>query len=66
MNNIEALEKGKIINKALQIVNKLAENDLADFDSDGKITSDDFESDELKDLIIEARSLKSNPWWRKK
>ena len=61
MNNIEALEKGDLLKKALLIVSKLAENDLADIDGD--FTINDFDYEELQGLIIKARGLKKNRWW---
>lgn len=62
MENFEALEKGKLIKKALKIVDKLAKNDLADIDGDFKKT--DFDYEELQTLIVEARELKKNRWWK--
>jgi hypothetical protein len=62
MKDFEALEKGKLIKEALKIVDKLAKNNLADIDGD--ITDKHFERDELTDLIIRARKLKENRWWK--
>jgi hypothetical protein len=62
MKNIEALEKGGLIKDALKIVDELAESDLADID--GNITSDDFDFSGLQKLIVKARSLKKNRWWK--
>ena len=62
MENVEALEKGKFLQDALKIIDKLAENNLADID--GTFTTDEFRSEELQDLIIEARRLKNNRWWK--
>jgi hypothetical protein len=61
MENVEALEKGRLLKEALKIVDKLAKNDLADVDGD--ITDKDFERDNLTELIIRARKLKMNRWW---
>lgn len=58
MKNIEALEKGKLLKETLKIVNKLAENNLADID--GNFNINDFNYEELQDLIIKARTLKKN------
>lgn len=49
-------EKGDVINKALKLVNKLAENQMVD--SDG--FDDDLDLTEVKKLIIQARTLKHN------
>ncbi len=62
MDNLEALEKGKLIKDALKIVDELAENNLADID--GHITENDFDYEKLQDLIIKARTLKNNRWWK--
>jgi len=61
MENTEIYEKGKILKDALRIVDKLANNDLGDIDGD--ITINDFDVDELQELIIKARKLKRNRWW---
>ena len=61
MNNVEALEKGDLLKKALLIINQLAENELADIDGDFSIN--DFDYEELQKLIIKARVLKKNRWW---
>jgi len=58
MENVEAYEKGKILKDALRIVDKLAKNDLGDLD--GLWTTDDFESEDLQKLILDARKLKKN------
>jgi hypothetical protein len=62
MKDIEAYEKGKLIKEALMIVNKLAESNLADIDGD--FTIKDFDYEELQTLIIQARKIKSNRWWK--
>jgi len=62
MKDIESLEKGKLLKEALKIVDKLAKNDLADIDGD--FDSKDFDYNELQNLIIKARTLKKNRWWR--
>jgi hypothetical protein len=62
MENLEALEKGKLIKAALEIVNKLAKNNLADMD--GTFTTDDFESEDLQELILKARKLTKDRWWK--
>lgn len=61
LDNIILIEQGKLLSKALKIVDKLADNDLADMD--GTYTTDQFQSDELKDLILKSRSLKNDRWW---
>jgi hypothetical protein len=58
---IENLEKGRLLKEALKIVDKLANSDFADVDGD--ITLDDFDIEELQDLIIRARKLKQSRWW---
>ena len=62
MKDVEALEKGRLIKAALKIIDKLAENDLGDIDGD--FTIEDFDYEELQDLIIKSRSLKKNRWWK--
>jgi hypothetical protein len=62
MEDVEVLEKGKILKEALKIVDKLAKSELADVDGD--ITNDDFDVEELQKLIIRARVLKQNRWWK--
>lgn len=62
MKELEAYEKGRLIKEALKIVNKLAENNLADID--GSFNDKDFDSEELQTLIIKARELKKNRWWK--
>ena len=63
MNTVEALEKGKLIKNALKIVDELAENDLADLDQE-TYHEDDFDVNKLQKLIIKARDLKRNRWWK--
>jgi hypothetical protein len=48
MKNLVALEQGQVLMEALRIVGKLADNDLADVD--GEIATEQFHSDELKNL----------------
>lgn len=62
MEGLEAYEKGKLIKEALAIVDKLADNDLADIDGD--FTINDFDYEKLQELIIKARALKRNRWWK--
>jgi len=62
MNDVEVLEKGRLLKEALKIVDELAKNDLADID--GEFTMDDFDWDKLQILIIKARELKKNRWWK--
>lgn len=54
-------EKGEILKESLKIVDKLAESELADVDNN--ITTDDFDVDELQELIIRARKLKKHRLW---
>jgi hypothetical protein len=63
MERLEALEKGKLIKNALKIVDELAKSDLADIDGD-IITNKDFDVSTLQDLIVKARGLKKNRWWK--
>ncbi|MFA5366401.1 MAG: hypothetical protein WC333_00560 [Dehalococcoidia bacterium] len=63
MERLEALEKGRLIKNALKIVDELAESDLADIDGD-VITSNDFDAPKLQDLIVKARGLKKDRWWK--
>lgn len=62
MENLEAFEKGKLIKEALKIVDELAKNDLADIDGD--FEKNDFDYEELQTLIVKARELKKNRWWK--
>jgi len=57
----EDYEKGEMIKDSLHIVNDLAENDLGDID--GEFNKDDFNWEQLQDLILKARNLKKNRWW---
>lgn len=60
MIDIESLEKGKLLKEALKIVDKLADNNLADIDRE--FDYDDFDYQALQKLIIDARNLKRNKW----
>lgn len=62
MNLIENIEKGKILKESLKIVNKLADNNLADID--GEFDYKDFDFEELQNLIIKARKLKNNRFFK--
>lgn len=55
-------EKGKLIKQALTIVDELAKSDLGDVD--GKFDHNDFDYEMLQKLIIKARTLKKNKWWK--
>jgi hypothetical protein len=55
------LERGKILKESLKIVDKLAENELGDIDNP---SIDDFDYEELQDLILKARKLKKNRLWK--
>lgn len=61
MKDTETYEKGKLIKDALHIVNDLADNDLGDIDGD--FNKDDFDWEELQNLIVKARELKKSRWW---
>lgn len=63
MEDFEAFEKGKLIKSALKIVNELSKNNLADIDGD-EITGEDFDYEKLQKLIIEARLITNNRWWK--
>ena len=63
MDKVEALEKGKLIKNALKIIDELAENDLVDIDQE-TYSEDDFDVDKLQRLIVKARDLKRNRWWK--
>jgi hypothetical protein len=58
---VEALEKGRLLKEALKIIDKLAENDLADMD--GEFTINEFDYEQLQNLIIKSRTLKKDRWW---
>lgn len=62
LERVANLEKAKILKESLKIVDKLAENELADID--GEFDSSDFDIEELQDLIIRARKLKKNTYWK--
>ena len=62
MEDVEAFEKGKILKECLIIVNELAKSELADIDGD--ITNNDFDVELLQKLIIRARKIKQNRWWK--
>lgn len=62
MEDIEMLEKGRLLKNALKIVDELADNDLGDID--GEFTSDDFDYEKLQKLILKARTLKKNRLWK--
>ena len=58
----ESKEKSEILKEALKIVDALAKNDL-----DGLVenfTSDDFNYNELQNLIKRAKKLKNNRLWK--
>ena len=58
----EVKEKGRLLNKSLKIIEKLSKNDIAD--TDIEIDGCENESiDEIKKLILEARSLTTDRWW---
>ena len=55
----EAKEKGDLLNKMISIVQELANNEIADTDSDD-------ESDSIiniKDLIIKSRTIVNDRWF---
>ena len=60
--NHEDYEKGKLIKEALTIVDKLGNSDLADVD--GEFNYKDFDFETLQRLIVKARKLKQNRWWK--
>ena len=60
--NVEDLEKGKLIKEALKVVDELAKSDLGDID--GEFDHNDFDYEMLQKLIIKARTLKRNRWWK--
>ena len=62
MNDVEVIEKGKILKGALTIVDELAKSDLADMD--GSFNQDDFDYEKLQKLIVKARELTKNRWWK--
>ena len=64
MKDLVAFEKGKLIKKALVIVNDLAKNDLADIDGDFNIN--DFDYEKLQKLIIDARKITTDRYWKLK
>lgn len=62
MSLVEAKEKGRLLNEALKIIVKLANNELADVDGDCcELDEDSIES--VKRLIVEARTLITDRWW---
>lgn len=61
VDKFRILHIGRILDKTIDIVNRLAENDLAD--TDGIVTTNDFDQKSLRELIIEARKLRENRYW---
>jgi len=61
MEDTEAREKSNLIKDCLHIVNDLAENDFGDID--GEFSKNNFDWEQLQDLILKARRLKRNRWW---
>ena len=66
IDKISVLEQGKLMSKALKIIDELAENLLADFDEDNGFGDEEYDNylEDLKTLIIKARGLKENRWWK--
>jgi hypothetical protein len=62
MEGVEAYEKGKILKESLMIVDELAKSDLGDID--GHFNQDDFDYEKLQELIIKARAIKRNRYWK--
>jgi len=62
MSNLEELEKRNLIKDSLRIVNELAKSNLDDME--GKFTIDDFDYEKLQTLIIKAKKIKSNRFWK--
>ena len=66
MNKLELVgikEQGALIIEALKIIEKLSKNTLADIDMENNDYNDDT-IDEIKNLIMDARSLVKNKWWK--
>ena len=75
MNNFETLEHGKLLISAINIIEKLAKNaiadiDLSEIDDDihGNKINDCYvdelqEVEKLKSLILDARKLTRNQYW---
>ena len=66
MNKLDLVgikEQGALIIEALQIIEKLSENTLADIDMENTDYDDDT-IDEIKNLIMNARSIVGNKWWK--
>jgi len=57
---VEAAEKGKLLQKAINIVETLANSSIADSDSD----EENIEIEALKRLIIKARTIVNDRWWK--
>jgi len=62
MKNYISWEKDQLIERALRLVNELAESDRPDID--GVYSTNDFNSDKLKSIIMEAHSIKSDLLWK--
>lgn len=60
--NVEDFEKGKLIKQALLVVDELAKSDLGDID--GEFDHNDFDYEMLQKLIIKARRLKQDRFWK--
>lgn len=62
LERLANLEKAKILKESLKIVDKLGDSELADMD--GEIDSSDLDIEELQELILQARKLKKNRYWK--
>ena len=59
---LEAAEKGRLLQKAIGIVETLANSSIADSDSDEIEENNEIEA--LKRLIIKARTIVNDRWWK--
>lgn len=56
MNKTEAREKASLLKESLKIVNELADFDLEYFEDTGN-------SDDIRDLMKRAQTLRKSRWW---
>lgn len=62
---VEAAEKGKLLQKAIGIVETLANSSIADSDSSEFEENDENDEIEaLKRLIMKARTIVNDRWWK--
>lgn len=63
MNEIEALEKGKLIKNALKIIDELVKLDFDIIDGE-PTTIEGLDVEKFEKLLINAKELTRNRWWK--